>query len=152
MSEKANAVAENRRTTLLDYVVLIVKWKRFLTGVAVALFVVSYAAIYFFVEEEFESAAVIVPAEDRQLGGISSLVKTLSNVPMGLGSVGKTNEMDMYTTIINSRTTLENVIAKFDLLKDYGLGSMEKAVKAVRKKIKTEVTDQNAYEITVRAN
>ncbi|MGE5401921.1 MAG: hypothetical protein ACM3S2_16095, partial [Ignavibacteriales bacterium] len=57
-----------------------------------------------------------------------------------------------FNTIIQSRSTLEKVIHKFDLEKDYKLKSMEKTVKQLRENVKTETTDDNAYKITVRAN
>ena len=58
---------------------------------------------------------------------------------------------DLYLTIIYSRSNLESIIEKFDLMNDYGLESIEKTVKLISKKIEAEVTDEDAFEITVRA-
>jgi capsule polysaccharide export protein KpsE/RkpR len=103
------------------------------------------------VDEEYEAKALIVPAEDKQVTGVSSFMKNLANLPIGLNRPGISTETDLYTTIITSRTTIESVIGKFDLLKEYQYESMEKAVKFLQEKIKTEVTDENAYRISVRA-
>jgi len=145
-------MADNRDSNFLDYIVLLVKWKRVFVINAVLLFTISYLGIYFFIDEEYESTATILPAEDKSLGGVSALMKSLSSLPVGLSASPKSADLDLYTTVINSRVTLEQIIAKFDLLKDYKLTSMERAVKALRKQIKGKVTDENAYEITVRAN
>lgn len=144
-------MAENHDSSFLDYLVLIVTWKRLFLVLAASLMVVSYLMIYFFIDPEYDSSAVIMPTEDKGLGGISSIMKNLSNVPLGLGSVSKSSDMDLYTTIIGSRAMLEKIVVKFDLMKDYHQKSMEKAVEILRGKIKKRVTDENAYEITVRA-
>ncbi|MCZ7614321.1 MAG: hypothetical protein M5T52_12500 [Ignavibacteriaceae bacterium] len=78
-------------------------------------------------------------------------MKNLKDLPLGLGGSSKSASTDLYITIIYSRSNLENVIKKFDLLNDYNLNSMEKAVKLVSKKIEAEVTDEDAFEISVRA-
>jgi capsule polysaccharide export protein KpsE/RkpR len=92
-----------------------------------------------------------LPSEDKQLTGVSAIMKNLSNLPIGLGTNTKTADMDLYTTVLSSRPFLEQIITKFDLMKDYKLVSMEKAVKTLRKQIKGKVNDESAYEITVRA-
>ncbi len=145
-------MADTHDSSFLDYMVLLVKWKRLFIIVAIALFTVSYLGIYFFIDEEYESTATILPTEDKQLAGVSAIMKNLSNLPIGLGANTKSADMDLYTTVINSRPVLEQIITKFDLLKDYRLESMEKAVKTLRKQIKGKVNDENAYEITVRAS
>ncbi len=145
-------MADEQDVNILDYIVLIVRWKRFFLAVAIALFVVSYLSVYFFVNEEYDASATIMPTEEKQMGNISSLMKNLTNIPLGLGGSSKTTDMDLYTTIINSRPTLEKIINKFDLLNDYKLKSMEKAVDVLRAKIKTRITDENAYQIVVRAS
>jgi len=145
MPDKANF-------SILDYVVLIVKWRRFLLIVAVVVFVVSYLLIFFLVGEEYDASATIMPSEEKDMGGISSLLKNFSGAPLGLGGSTKTADMDLYTTVINSRPMLEKIIVKFDLLNDYKLKSMEKAVDAARSHIKTRVTEENAYQIIVRAS
>jgi capsule polysaccharide export protein KpsE/RkpR len=144
-------MADTHDSTFLDYIVLMVKWKRPLLILAASLFVVSYIAIYLFIDPEYESTATIMPTEDKQMSGISSLMKNLGNLPIGLGPSTRSADLDLYTTIINSRPLLEKIIVKFDLLREYRLESMEKAVKQLRKKIKGRVNDENAYEIEVRA-
>jgi len=144
-------IEETKNADFFDILILLVKWKKFLLLVSAFVFILSYLSIYLFIPEEFEAKSVIIPSDNQQLSGLSSLMKNLGNLPIGLKGSSSSAEMDMYTTILNSRSTLEDIIKKFDLMKDYNPESMEKTVKAFRKSIVTEVTDENSYAITVRA-
>jgi capsule polysaccharide export protein KpsE/RkpR len=62
------------------------------------------------------------------------------------------SEMDLYNTIIYSRTSVELLIRKFDLQKIYKIKSKEKAIKAVRKSIRTSITLENAFELRVQSD
>jgi len=85
------------------------------------------------------------PAVRRQTtnGRLCNNEKSLKP-PIGLGDHTKTADMDLYTTVLSSRPFLEQIITKFDLMKDYKLVSMEKAVKTLRKQIKGKVNDESA--------
>lgn len=145
-------MAEYRGFDILDYFVLLVKWKKFLLVLLFSVFVVSYLTVYFFIDEEFESTALIVPAGESSLGEISGIMKNLKDLPLGLGGKSKNAETDLYITIIYSRSSLETMLKKFNLLEDYKLKSVEKGLKALSKKIRAEVTDENAFRLTVMAN
>jgi len=139
--------------SFMDAVVMIVKWKTLFVKVALAVSIVSYAGIYLFIDEEYEATATIVPSEDKQLGGISSIMKSLGNLPIGgLKGTTVTAEMDLYVTIITSRSMMERIIAKFDLQKEYDQPSMEKTIKRLRSCVRTKVTEENAFEVTVRGS
>lgn len=145
-------MAEYKGLDFLDLLVVIAKWKKFLLILIVSTFVLSYLTIYMLIDEEFDSKALIIPSDDTSpSGSISGIMKNLKDLPLGLGGVSKSTSTDLYLTIIYSRSNLENIIKKFDLMNDYGLNSMEKAVKLLSKKIEADVTDEDAFEITVRA-
>jgi len=145
-------MAEYKGLDFLDLLVVITKWKKFLLVLIISTFIITYFAIYFLIDEEFESKALIIPSDDTSpSGSISGIMKNLKDLPLGLGGVSKSESTDLYLTIIYSRTNLEHIIEKYDLTKDYGLKSIEKTVKLVSKKIEAEVTDEDAFEITVRA-
>lgn len=145
-------MAEYKGLDFLDLLVVIAKWKKFLLILIVSTFVLSYLTIYMLIDEEFDSKALIIPSDDTSpSGSISGIMKNLKDLPLGLGGVSKSTSTDLYLTIIYSRSNLENIIKKFDLMNDYGLSSMEKAVKLLSKKIEADVTDEDAFEITVRA-
>jgi len=143
---------ENRSVDLLDYLIIIFKHKKFLIGIFIISFFFSYGIIYFFVDEEYDSTALILPLEDTTLGGISSIVKNLKDLPFGLGGASKSASTDLYITLVYSRSNLEDLINRFDLLKDYNESSMEDAVKILSKRIECEETKENAFRIKVRTN
>ncbi|MEI7812993.1 MAG: Wzz/FepE/Etk N-terminal domain-containing protein, partial [Ignavibacteria bacterium] len=146
-------MVENRGFDILDYFVLVLKWKKFLLITFISVFVLSYLIIYIFIPVEYESSALIVPSgNESSMGGVSGLMKNLKDLPLGIGGLSKSSETDLYITIIYSRSTLEKLIGKFDLLKDYNLISMEKALKKLKKNIKGSLTRESAFEIIVRAS
>jgi tyrosine-protein kinase Etk/Wzc len=148
-------MAEYRGFDLLDYFVLIVKWKRFLLVQFLVTVSAAYLLIYFLLPPQYDSMATIVAVEDQNLNPISSITKSMGNLPfasLGLGQFSASEKYDLFNTIILSRTNLEKVIRKFDLMEDYGSESLEKTVKALKANINLDVTTEMAYEIEVRAS
>jgi tyrosine-protein kinase Etk/Wzc len=146
-------MSEQNKIDILDYLILVVKWKKLFIKVLLGSLVISYLGIYFLIDTEYEAKAIIVSSEDKQIGGISSLMKSLGNLPIGgLKGSSTAGEMDLYVTVIRSRTMLEDIVNVFGLQKEYDQPSMEKAVKRLRETIKTKVTEENAFEITVQGS
>lgn len=146
-------MAEYKGFDILDYLVLIVKWKKFLIITFFISLLATYLSVYFFVGERFDSTSLIIPAENSDMSGISSIMKSFSNLPISIpGLSGSESTTDIYTTIIYSRTSIIDLIHHFDLFKDYNSKDIDEIVKIVKKDIKAEETDNGAYEITVRAN
>ena len=147
-------MSEDKKVDLLDYLVIIVKWKKTLIIVALITAIISYLAIYFLIDKQYDAFATIIPVEENQITGIASLLK---NIPSDITGANLNNtEMSMYNTIINSRSLLEKVIDKFNLVDVYEYDRsdpeyMEKTLKKLSNNIFTEITENNAYEITVRA-
>lgn len=148
-------MAEEKKVDLLDYLVILVKWKKTLIVIGLITAIISYLAIYLLIDKKFDASATIIPVEENQLTGIASL---LQNIPADItgGNLNNT-EMSMYNTIINSRGLLEKIIEKFNLVDVYEYDKsdpeyMEKTLKTLRNNIFTDITEDNAYEITVRAN
>ena len=148
---------ENKRIDLLDYLVVLIKWKKFLIALLLPTLIISYLMIYFLVEEQFDSSTLLVPAEESGMGGLAGLLGNLgTNLPFNIGATSSSPEMDMYNTIIYSRTNLEKVIEKFDLVNVYGLSPAikdyrEKTLLILANSINATETEYNAYEVKVRA-
>jgi len=149
-------MSEDKKVDLLDYLVILVKWKKTLLIISVITAIVSYLSIYFLIDEQFDSSATIIPVEENSISGVAGFLK---NLPIDIGETSgfSNSEMDMYNTIIYSRTVLEKVIKKFNLINVYELDRsdpeyMEKALKILTDNVSAEVTEDNAYEISVRAN
>jgi len=150
-------MAEEKKIDLLDYVVILVKWKKLLLAILLPVMIITYLAIYFLIDEQFDSSALIVPTEESSLGGIAGLLGSFgANLPFDIGTA-TSPELNMYNTIIYSRTNLEKVIKKFDLINVYGLSPTikdykEKALKTLANSIDATETEFGAYEVSVRAN
>lgn len=150
-------MAEEKKIDLLDYFVILVKWKKFLIALLFPFMIITYLGIYFLIEEQFDSSALLIPAEDASMGGIAGLIGNFgANLPFDIGA-GSNPEMNMYNTIIYSRTNLQRIIDEFDLLNVYGLhseikGYKEKALKSLAGSIEASETEFSAYKIKVRAN
>jgi len=151
------AKTEDKKIDLLDYLVILIKWKKFLILLLLPTMIVTYLAIYFLIEEQFDAEALIIPAEDSSMGGIASLIGNLDvNLPFDLGA-SSSPEMGLYTTIIYSRSNLQKVIDKFDLYQVYELTSetkdyKKKAVEKLEDNISASETEFGAFSLEVRSN
>lgn len=142
---------------LLDYLDLLVRKKYLFLKVLLVSLVISYLAVYFFVEEQFEATATLIPREEESAGLASGLLRGMKSLPLGIGAKSASAEIDLYKTIVYSRTMMEDVIRAFDLVSVYKLDTtdiayMEKAVKRLSKEVGTRETEESAFSITVRAS
>ncbi|MEW6510892.1 MAG: hypothetical protein AB1428_08045 [Bacteroidota bacterium] len=149
-------MAEPKGFSLIRYVEFLVRRKELLLLVFVASLVFSYAAIYVFIEEQFESSATLIPREEEIQSGAAGLLRNLRSLPLTLGGRSSRSDIDLYTTIIYSRSMLEDAIRAFNLAQVYGLDTsaidyMEKAVKRLTKEVTTKETPESAFLLTVRA-
>ncbi len=148
-------MSTKKQISFLDFLELILIKKKFLFTFFFISVIITYLSIFFFVEEKFDSSSTILPANEQQMPGIASMLGDLSGLPLGLGGFSST-EMSMFNTIIYSRTTLENVINKFNLIEIYDLSLddpkyLERALERLTDEITTKETEDNAYQIKVRA-
>ncbi len=153
-------MTEKKDTGLLNLLVIFVKWKRFFILLFIISMVLSYLAIYFFVTPRFDASSLLLPSGEQANGGILSGLSGLSGLkglPLGLGNFGENSDVDIYNSIVYSRTLLNSVIKKFDLIKVYKidtttLGYYELMLKQLRNSISADINDDGVtYSITVSA-
>jgi uncharacterized protein involved in exopolysaccharide biosynthesis len=148
-------MSEEKKIDLMDYLVILVKWKRFLILLLLPVMILTYLAIYFLIDEQYDSSALLIPAEDTSMGGLAGLMGNFtSNLPFDIGA-GSSPEMNMYYTIIYSRTNLQKIIDKFNLYEVFELGPeiedyKNLALLALANSITAYENEFAAYEITVR--
>ncbi|MBK7866131.1 MAG: hypothetical protein IPJ75_03560 [Ignavibacteriales bacterium] len=140
-------MTEERKIEMLDILVVLVRKKFLLFFVAVLTAALGYLSVYYFIDEKFESTAVVVPYESGKAGGMSSLLKNISSLPVGgLSSLGgSSSNLDFYLTIVYSRSTLTAIIDKFDLRKEYD----QKYFADVLKKAIEDITVVNNDDLSV---
>ncbi len=145
-------MSKEKTTDFLDYLVLLVKWKKFLIILLLSTVVIAYLSIFFFVDEQYTASALILPSQSENMSGLAGIFQ---NLPIDIGAgIEPNTDMQTYNTIIYSRTTLEAVINKFNLVQMYNLDTTdeeyeEKALKKIKEDIKAKITENNAYEISV---
>lgn len=147
---------ESKGLNVVRTLEFLVRRKELLLLVFLGSFLLSYGLIYFFIEEQFEATATLIPREEEMPSAAAGLLRNLRSLPLNLGTKSPGSDMDLYTTIIFSRTMLEDVIREFGLIEVYGLDTnagdhMEKAVKRLSKEVLTKETMESAYLLTVRA-
>ena len=141
---------ESRNFDILDFVILILKKKKLLISITIFSLIISYVSIYFLIPPQYDSRALIVISGNEEPNGLTSIMRSLSNLPISIPGLKTGTDTDVFTTIIYSRTNLVNVINKFDLYKEYGFHTMEQTIKELSNNITAQETKEGAYEIVVR--
>lgn len=148
---------EKKNFGFLDFLVILVKWKKFFISLFIISMVLSYLAIYFFVDARYNASALLLPSGEENSTGFNGLLQNLTSIQGNLGQLTSSSDVDMYNSIINSRSVLEKVISKFDLIKVYKMDTTavdykEQTLKALRGNIDADLNDDGmTYHITVTA-
>jgi uncharacterized protein involved in exopolysaccharide biosynthesis len=138
----------NKEPNFIKYISILLRWKRFILinfiGVTLLAILIS-----FLLPKWYKSTASLLPPKQPDifgsLGASSSILKGIGSLSK-LGGLGQKSNAYNYYAILKSRTTMENVIRKFDLIKVYDISdsSMEKAVKELEGNVAfEEQTDEN---------
>ncbi|MGA7836977.1 MAG: Wzz/FepE/Etk N-terminal domain-containing protein [Ignavibacteriaceae bacterium] len=150
-------MAEDNKVDLLDYLVILVKWKKLLLVVCIISLIVSYLAIYFFVDKKYESTSLLLPSNVENSGSILSGLSSLKSLPFDIGGLTTNSDVDLYNSIIYSRSLLDQVIKKFDLVKIYKVDTtdidyFEQVLKRLRNDVNADINDDGVtYIITTAA-
>lgn len=138
---------------MLDILVILVRRKFLILAVAILTAVAGYLSVYYFIDEKFESVAVVVPYETgKGAGGMSSLLKNIGSLPIGgLSNLGGgSTDLDFYLTVLYSRTTLTDLIEKFNLKPEYDKKYFADLLKKVMEDIAVVNNDDLSVSIAVR--
>ncbi|HEX9005969.1 MAG TPA: Wzz/FepE/Etk N-terminal domain-containing protein, partial [Bacteroidota bacterium] len=136
---QTNGATRHRMLELLD---ILFRWRRFVIINVLVVGVIT-TVIALLLPNWYKSTASVLPPKEQDmmgsLGAASSLMRGLTSgrIPgMGAANQGAYN----YFAILKSRTAMEDVVRKFDLINVYKISdtSMEKAIK--------ELTNNTAFE------
>jgi uncharacterized protein involved in exopolysaccharide biosynthesis len=139
---------------LFDYLYLLVKRRKFIITTVLAVGILT-AAITLLMPNWYKATASVLPP--KRPGGLLSLLEgsgfssVLKNLP-GLGvRIGGSQEAYSYMAILQSRTAMERVVEKFNLMAVYEITkpSMEKAVKALRQNTEFDFATEGNITVTV---
>jgi tyrosine-protein kinase Etk/Wzc len=135
----------------IRYVGILLRWKRFIIINFIVVFLLA-TGISFLLPKWYKSTASLLPPKQpdlfSSLGSSSSMLKGISGLSK-LGGLGQRSDVYNYFAILKSRTTMEAVIRKFNLISVYDVSdsSMEKAIKELEGN--TEFEEQPDDNITI---
>jgi tyrosine-protein kinase Etk/Wzc len=121
----SQGTARSQGSVLLDFLAVVTRYRRFITPFVLGT-TVLVTIIVLLVPKWYKATASVFPAEKADLfgalDGVSSLMKSFSP-SRALSSLTGNTETDRYTAILKSRSVLDSVIVKFDLVNVYDITS-----------------------------
>jgi tyrosine-protein kinase Etk/Wzc len=141
----------SQEPNFIRYAGILIRWKRFIIINFIAVLLLA-TAISFILPRWYKSTASLLPPKQPDLfgslGSSSSMLKGISGLGK-LGGFGQRSDVYNYFAILKSRTTMESVIRKFNLISVYDVSdsSMEKAIKKLEGN--TEFEEQPDDNITI---
>jgi tyrosine-protein kinase Etk/Wzc len=150
---KEEQMTENPKPGFMGSLNILVKWRRFffVNFLVVALLAI---AVVFVLPKWYRATASVLPPKDQGLlnlfGSASSVLKGLTAIPR-IGGFTPPSGAYNYFAILKSRSALEQVARKFDLIHVYDIGdsSMEKTIKALKENTDFEFQDDDYITIDV---
>jgi tyrosine-protein kinase Etk/Wzc len=141
------------KTDFLDLLSVLLRWKRFIiiNVLAVTLLAVG---VSFVLPKWYKATASVLPPKEPDmfgtLGAASSVLKGLSG-GRALKGLGQTQGAYNYFAILKSRTAMEAVVNRFDLINVYEIAdkSLEKTVKALAANASFETAEDDNITIEV---
>jgi len=137
---------ENRESNILDYIYVIVKWKRFIILFSFLAAVSSVGFSLLLPKWYKAQATILIPNESSNIG-TSGLLSQLG--------VGVTNFLDVseednrYHAILQSRSVQEHIAKKFNLQELYQKRNLEETVRELRGHVNFGTTEEKAVYIEV---
>jgi len=137
-----------------DYLYIVVKRRQFIFKTVLGVGILS-AALSLLMPNWYMATASVLPP--KRPGGLLSLLEgsgfssLLRNIPGISGKLSGGQEAYSYLAILQSRTVLERVVRKFDLMTVYGIsdGSMDKTLKELRNNAAFDFATEGNIVITV---
>jgi capsule polysaccharide export protein KpsE/RkpR len=127
--------------------ILAARWRTILVRGAI-IAVVVYGASYL-IKDKFAASAVLLPPQEE--ADIGSLLSGLAGSPalsraFGLSNAGGT---ELYLGVLQSRTTADSVIARFDLKRVYHARDIENAERKLKARTSITTTPEEFVKVTV---
>jgi tyrosine-protein kinase Etk/Wzc len=119
---------ELKEVNLLDYFYVIVSSRKVIFWVVGASTLLTVLLLYLIIPRSYRSSAVIMPPKQKSQFSVSAVLKNI--VPLGGLGLGKASEeMYNFTAILESRSCMEEMVRRFDLVHRYNVKNVERAIK-----------------------
>jgi len=134
------------KITFLDYASVFMKWRKFIIINSFLLCLIT-AIISLIIPKTFKSNTVILPPISEEGGfGISQLLSNLPIPDIGMGSMSE--ETNTFLAILDSRTVMESIVERFNLIQVYKVEDIEEAVKMVRGRVDVAINDDGTISLS----
>ena len=142
-----------QKVDMLDYISILMKWKRFIFINVLAVSILAVIVSLLLPKWYKATASILPPKQQDMLGSIgaaSSVLKSLAGSARISGLSQKSGAYN-YIAILKSRSAMEAVARKFDLMTVYEISdsSMERTLKALKGNTMFEVQDEENITIDV---
>jgi uncharacterized protein involved in exopolysaccharide biosynthesis len=129
--DKQGASAEHglRYVSILDFLVVLAKHKKFLVRFVLGAVLVAVVVLFLVLPRWYKSTAVVMPPKQQSALGLLSSLKSATAPLRSLGIGASNDQLSQFQTIVRSRRCYEDVITHFDLQRVYASDNMEEAVK-----------------------
>ncbi|MEG8988779.1 Wzz/FepE/Etk N-terminal domain-containing protein [Ignavibacteria bacterium 4148-Me] len=151
--EKLNS-QELEQKSFIDFLIVLVKWRKLII-LNVVIITLSAVIISLIMPKWYTSTANILPPKNTGglLGSISGFSSTIKDLSKTLGRLGTTSEEAYnYLAILQSRTSFEKVINKFNLREVYKFDPddpIEEIIDELESNVKFNVEDEGNITIKV---
>ncbi|MDH4231684.1 MAG: Wzz/FepE/Etk N-terminal domain-containing protein, partial [Nitrospirota bacterium] len=117
MEEKRTEIEDE--INLLDYLIVILKRKKLIFSMTLS-FAFVVGILVFILPNKYVAEARFLPPQDTTSSIASAMLGQLGGLSSVAGSaLGLKSPNDMYIGLLNSRTVLDRIIDRFDLMKRY---------------------------------
>jgi tyrosine-protein kinase Etk/Wzc len=136
---------------LLDYLFVLVKWRRLIMWPVFAVALVA-AGIALILPERWQAQTVLLPSEE-ETGRFEMSMLLGPNMPGGLGGLlGQATPGERLLTILHSRRVLGAMVDRFELVADYGAPNRDQAIETLREVVEAELSRDGALTLLVEAS
>jgi len=146
-----DAPDEGSPRDLISIVSIAYRWRRFLVINVIAAAVIS-VIVALLLPKWYKSTASIIPPKDQDmLNPLNAAGSVLKGLNIGKRIGGNALGAYNYLAILGSRTALDSVVRKFDLINVYDVSDslMEEAVKELGENVEFELQDEDYITVEV---
>jgi tyrosine-protein kinase Etk/Wzc len=143
-----------RELNLMDYFFVLWKWRRFIFINLLAAAIV-FSGVTLLIPNRYKSVARMLPPKQRSGGSLPSNISQLAQnfLPLGtLSRLGASQDSYNFLAILQSYTSMERLIKKFNLSEVYDITprtSIEKTMKELEDYVGFKIEDEGTITITV---
>jgi tyrosine-protein kinase Etk/Wzc len=135
----------------VDFLYLLFKRRKRLTAIFLGTCLLA-AMISYVLPKVFTAATTILPPADESSSlGLSSLLNKIPIGGLGMGVGTLSEEASLFIAITDSRTVMESVARRFDLMKRYKAKNMEETVRALRNAVSIKLNEEGTITLYARA-